>query len=736
LSASPFRVTSFVWEPQPGRYGLTAVAVALAKLGHGREASWIDAASVEPVHDEAQAQALRANLVAPYKPRVDVVVVGHAYAPAGADADRVVVRVRLGDFSKALSVTGDRLWSRETGRWGSSPARPFSQMLLAPERALRSAENPVGLDPAAIPVEGRLALPNLEPAAGAFSTIIGPVPATAPSRRNALSAAGAAGVTALELGHRAGPVPEGFNFAFFNLAPLDQQIGDVPLGSAVVLENLHPREPVFTSRLPAAAPALRAVEAATGRALDLRARCDTVWIDGDREVVLLVFRGTTELLRPDVSLSIDVALEAAPRLAQAPAHAGLLTTQQGGMPAGPTLPFGPSRGVQPPPSWPRHELAQAYAPSASSAVSDEGTHPLSDGSYPPPPPPRERAITAELELPAMKAGLPFQGTRGGDPDTWDTHTQDLTDTPSSPPELPRHETLEVVTTRGTMPPPPASHEVLPFPAPKPIAVTEAAPGSHAFAPESTQDLEPATNKSPARAAKRLLPKGSPGPIPDVGPTLVPVLPPKPEVDDATSPPEPAPDAVRLAVAVPALAPLAVLARPPAEAAPAPSPAPPRAPSAEPPEERAEPEPPPPPPPRETLTLEECAAVRAELSLKGADKAQVLAKHRLSDASWSKLEREHLKAIDEASQTGNLELLDRYDDAYVAAQDALRTPIDEKKYASLRTAREKGRLARALDEAGVSRAELMRLDRVWARRMQADKALGERVDAELERLKDD
>ena len=152
----------------------------------------------------------------------------------------------------------------------------------------------------------------------------------------------------------------------------------------------------------------------------------------------------------------------------------------------------------------------------------------------------------------------------------------------------------------------------------------------------------------------------------------------------------------------------------AEPAPAAAPAPP-----------AEPTPP---------QLEDVAALRARLSFKDADKAGILASFGLEDGSWTTLEREHLKAIDEASQAGNSSLLERYDDAYLETLNQLRGVIDELGYARLQYARESGSLGTTLEELRVQRNDLMRLERTWRRRLAANKELAERVEDELERLR--
>jgi hypothetical protein len=520
------------------------------------------------------------------------------------------------------------------------------------------------------------------------------------------------------MGQRPGPVPEGFNFAFFNFAPLDQQLNDVPAGSALVLENLHPREPIFTSRLPPAGPSFTAIDTSTGRHLELRARCDTVWVDTDREIAMMVYRASCELERPDLPIQIHAEIERPPARPSPtspgqtlPHPAAMLVTQQGNLSAPSTgLPFG---GRHLSPDSRRHgvQMAQAYAEphggGAASAVKDEVTSPLpsSSGSYPPPPPaPRERAITSEIVV-APEQALPFH--QGGSADHWDTHTQDLEDTPGL---LTRQDTPALG--HQTQPTPPPLGDGLPFPQ----------------ASRTSPDQEPpaaAAAHGPSALGKRLVPRGPVGPVPDVGPTPPPHLPPKPK----TAPAPAATPAQPVAIAIPALGgrprpdpPPPADVAPPAEVS---SPAPPPA---------VEPEPEPPFVLRDALSLAECAAVRAELSFKGALKAEVLAKHRLDDATWARLEREHLRAIDEASQQGDLTPLEQYDDAYVSARDQLREPLDEHVYARLQLAKENGRLANLLEDLSLSRADLLRLERVWRRKLQADKSLAERLEDEIERLR--
>jgi hypothetical protein len=407
----------------------------------------------------------------------------------------------------------------------------------------------------------------------------------------------------------------------------------------------------------------------------------------------------------------------------------LLATQQGAPPANPSaLPFAGSQATRPVgfPAWlPPADVATGpagfgYAPPAPRGVPrDEPTTQIQPGSYPPPPPPtdamprRERSITAEILVDGEATALPFDApTRG----PWDQpSTSDLD--PQTPPMQ-----------RDTAPPPPpevAAH--------MPFSVSPGAPAPASSPPAmATRPVAIAPPGGPV-----LVPNGEPGPIPDIGETLQPVLPPEPDPEPLAEPtviePTPQPAVLRIPIgpahdleatvdpsdasamldaATPAAEPTIVSD----ETAHEPTPAAPR------------------PAVRDALTLEEAAHLRAQLTQKDADKAAVLASWGLAEEVWTRLEKEQLRSIDEGVQSGSTALLDRYDDAYLAAVGEIRGPLDDKAYARLSVARETGQLAQVLDELGLSRPELMRVDRVWRRRLTADKDLAERVEDEKERLR--
>ncbi|MDY0743286.1 DUF2169 domain-containing protein [Paucibacter sp. R3-3] len=69
------------------------------------------------------------------KPTTDILLHGHAYAPAGRPATRVDVTMRVGDVEKTLRVTGDRVFGQGLFGTGYGPAQPFERMPLRYERA-------------------------------------------------------------------------------------------------------------------------------------------------------------------------------------------------------------------------------------------------------------------------------------------------------------------------------------------------------------------------------------------------------------------------------------------------------------------------------------------------------------------------------------------------------------------------------------------------------------------------
>lgn len=67
---------------------------------------------------------------APRKQRCDVLLNGNAYAPGGRPAERVVVGLSIGDWSKSFAAVGNRVWFMSAGPRASVPV-PFTKMPIS-----------------------------------------------------------------------------------------------------------------------------------------------------------------------------------------------------------------------------------------------------------------------------------------------------------------------------------------------------------------------------------------------------------------------------------------------------------------------------------------------------------------------------------------------------------------------------------------------------------------------------
>ncbi len=84
--------------------------------------------------------------IAPFKPRADIVLVGHAHAPGGGSALALDVSLRVGQVRKTIRVFGDRRWvmsSRLLPEHSSKP-QPFSSIPLVYERAFGGIDSEGG----------------------------------------------------------------------------------------------------------------------------------------------------------------------------------------------------------------------------------------------------------------------------------------------------------------------------------------------------------------------------------------------------------------------------------------------------------------------------------------------------------------------------------------------------------------------------------------------------------------
>lgn len=190
------------------------------------------------------------------KVTTDVIVNGHAYAPGGEPAKSVTVTFRVGDLTKSLLVTGDRVWKGISFVTWQTPCEPFVKMPMTYERAyggvdLKSKKpnwdkrNPVGTGFATrrSHLIGQQ-VPNIRPAGSRFLSWL-PTPhpvgfgVMAPHWTPRVKLAGTC--DAKWEAERAPLLPEDFDDRFYQCAPRDQQTTRfLKGGEEVHLINLTP----------------------------------------------------------------------------------------------------------------------------------------------------------------------------------------------------------------------------------------------------------------------------------------------------------------------------------------------------------------------------------------------------------------------------------------------------------------------------------------------------------------
>jgi hypothetical protein len=132
------------------------------------------------------------------------------------------------------------------------------------------------------------------------------------------------------------------------------------------------------------------------------------------------------------------------------------------------------------------------------------------------------------------------------------------------------------------------------------------------------------------------------------------------------------------------------------------------------------------------SIEQCATIAASLARRPSDQAAILAEHGLSEDDWDALESRWTQALRKEAQQGDTARLAAYDRAYVARLEDERGPITPDDFARLAIAqgRDRGALVRALRDLELPWGATPRIQRVFAERMAADKALANLVYAAM------
>lgn len=285
---------------QPPQLAATFMVKGVYRLQPGKPAS-ADDMKAQPmmgdVHfdDDEQKSLKYASDFAPKKPRADVLLVGSAHAPRGVAVPSLTARYRVGGLSKRIEVIGHRTKENRFLGKVSAPA-PFVAMPIVYENAFGGPEdkkNPVG--------KGRHGDPaNLESpkqpgaAASADPVGFGPLAATWSPRADRLGT-----YDKKWLKTRWPWLPEDFDWSHFNAAPRDQQLEGYLRGDEELeFENLHPQHAIYRSRLPGVRARCFLEDRLSSGELRFREAplvLDTLWVDMDKEELVLLWRGHTDV---------------------------------------------------------------------------------------------------------------------------------------------------------------------------------------------------------------------------------------------------------------------------------------------------------------------------------------------------------------------------------------------------------------------------------------------------------
>jgi hypothetical protein len=224
---------------------------------------------------------------APFLPRADVTLTGHACAPLGTIVEAVAVRLvvyREGPLvDKTVHARGDAK--------GDQTA-PFDRIPLMYERAFGGIgweENPLGSGSGAT---GSTKAPNLtDPADPRKVACFGPISRGWPARKRLL---GTADRRALD--RPVAEVPAGFDWSYFQAAPPDQRTEYLQGNEWIILDGMNPSNGHYQSHLPWVRGMARVhglTDGGVGHLLPLVA--DTLRIDADALQCSVVWRGSFPL---------------------------------------------------------------------------------------------------------------------------------------------------------------------------------------------------------------------------------------------------------------------------------------------------------------------------------------------------------------------------------------------------------------------------------------------------------
>jgi hypothetical protein len=383
VSICPLRALGFIWQLRASTFVQTVVVKAsyVLRPGESALAPEQDAPNDADIHfsNDATRSIYAPGDRAPFKPQADVVLVGHAYAPGGQPARVVNARMTVGALDRSIQVWCDRALRRADGQ--ILEGQPFTTMPLQWERAAggHGTINPIGMSFDAPPdARGMIPVPNLQPPGASLSkpsdafapVCFAPVAAHWPGRR--MKFGRHAGTLSLD-GWETRPLPDDLDFGFFQVAPPEQQVSEIHANERIVLENLHSDHARLVTSLPGVRPR-GMVERPTGEREEIMLTADTLWINTDQGICVMIWRGKIGLRNAGEAGRITVSMVHGAHMGDAEAP------QVGGRQVG-EIAATPARKLDP-----EMELAKmTMPPSTKAGKGAESVMPFVFGGLPSPP---------------------------------------------------------------------------------------------------------------------------------------------------------------------------------------------------------------------------------------------------------------------------------------------------------------------------------------------------------------
>ncbi|MGK3981851.1 DUF2169 domain-containing protein [Sorangium sp. So ce136] len=307
LNLTPFAAFTVPWQVRPPRDSLTLVVKGTFDLVPGAPAAVAadqELPGGDAHFDDDPSKSLRyPSDFAIFKPKADILMLGHAHRPGAGEA-AALVRLRFGDaLDRAVAAVGPRRWD---ALGAPTAPEPWDRIPLRFESAFGGAgfdANPVGTGHGA---RAGGALPSLEqPDRLIRSTGDRPSPACfAPISAMWKDRFQKIGTYGDRWKKTRWPFfPDDFDWTFFNAAPAEQQIAYPRGDEAFELWSVRPDGEVVRGRLPEVR--VRAFTQATAKAgggvSEVPMRLDTVWFDADALRLVLVWRGLLDVADEDAS---------------------------------------------------------------------------------------------------------------------------------------------------------------------------------------------------------------------------------------------------------------------------------------------------------------------------------------------------------------------------------------------------------------------------------------------------